>query len=248
MHMLYKHSYNGKEPPTVYEAPGALALLAGQTVKDRIWVFLYESLNRDIQEGGKEISIFNEVDFYNVCKGDLIKSKRDKYKPIKAALKKLTEEGDVVKINIKGEPWKSRDEEPWYHFRTSRTKQGLPDDYLSGQYKKMLEQDKLIIKLYNRSFHTNFTPEQYHTPHNRPQNVFDKQGSHFLDFVYAMHELIEIFNRPDIGLPFEERLDRGMMWPKVSLTYLPGSSYWEEISKLAIEEFLKNQRDLISEH
>ena len=129
--MLYNPSSSENENPSVYEAPGALALLAGQSVKDRIWVFLYESLNRDIREGRKEISIFNEVDFYNICQGDLIKSKKDKYKPIKAALKKLIEEGDVVKVNIKGEPWKSRDEEPWYHFRTVITGRGLPDDYRS---------------------------------------------------------------------------------------------------------------------
>ncbi|MCL5732241.1 MAG: hypothetical protein M1285_02475 [Candidatus Thermoplasmatota archaeon] len=86
--------------------------------------------------------------------GDLIKSKKDKYKAIKAALKKLIEEGDVVKVNIRGEPWKLKDEEPWYHFRTSRANQELPDDYFTEQFKKMVEQDKLIIKLYNQSFNT----------------------------------------------------------------------------------------------
>ena len=124
-------AFSDKEPPTVYEAPSTLAQLAGRSVKDRIWVFLHVRLEKDIQEGGKEISIFNEVNFYNICKGDLIKSKKDKYKPIKAALKRLIEEGDVVKVNIKGEPWKSRDEEPWYHFRTVITGRGLPDDYRS---------------------------------------------------------------------------------------------------------------------
>jgi len=193
--------------------------VAGQSVKDRIWVFLYESLNRDIREGRKEISIFNEVDFYNICQGDLIKSKKDKYKPIKAALKKLIEEGDIVKVNIRGDPWKSKDEEAWYHFRTSRANSGLPDDYFSEQYKKMVEQDKLIIKLYNRSFNTNFRPEQYHNFNIQSESLFERQGEHFLDFIYAMHELIEIFNRPNIRLPFEERLERGMLWPKVTMTY-----------------------------
>ena len=70
MRMIYKPSYNDKEPPTVYEAPGTLAQLAGRSVKDRIWVFLHVWLEKDIQEGGKEISIFNEVDFYNICQGD----------------------------------------------------------------------------------------------------------------------------------------------------------------------------------
>ena len=65
--MVYNPSSSENENPSVYEAPGALALLAGQSVKDRIWVFLYESLNRDIREGRKKVSIFNEVDFYNIC-------------------------------------------------------------------------------------------------------------------------------------------------------------------------------------
>ena len=237
--MIYKPSYNDKEPPTVYEAPGTLAQLAGRSVKDRIWVFLHVWLEKDIQEGGKEISIFNEVDFYNICQGDLIKSKKDKYKPIKAALKKLIEEGDIVKINKRGDPWKSRDEEAWFHFRTSKTDRGLPDDYFSEQDKRMLEQDKLIIKLYNRSFNTNFTPEQYHSFNIQSENLFERQGEHFHDFIYAMHELIEIFNRPDIRLPFEERLERGMMWPKVTMTYLPGPSFMESTLKEALKEYLK---------
>ena len=246
--MVYNPSSSENENPSVYEAPGALALLAGQSVKDRIWVFLYESLNRDIREGRKKISIFNEVDFYNICQGDLIKSKKDKYKPIKAALKKLIEEGDIVKVNIRGDPWKSKDEEAWYHFRTSRANSGLPDDYFSEQYKKMLEQDKLIIKLYNRSFNTNFRPEQYHNFNIQSESLFERQGEHFLDFIYAMHELIEIFNRPDIRLPFEERLERGMLWPKVTMTYLPGPSIVKKIIESEIEEILKNRRELISEH
>jgi hypothetical protein len=246
--MVYNPSSSENENPSVYEAPGALALLAGQSVKDRIWVFLYESLNRDIREGRKEISIFNEVDFYNICQGDLIKSKKDKYKPIKAALKKLIEEGDIVKVNIRGDPWKSKDEEAWYHFRTSRANSGLPDDYFSEQYKKMVEQDKLIIKLYNRSFNTNFRPEQYHNFNIQSESLFERQGEHFLDFIYAMHELIEIFNRPDIRLPFEERLERGMLWPKVTMTYLPGPSIVKKIIESEIEEILKNRRELISEH
>lgn len=246
MYMTYDPSYGNIEPPTVYEAPGELALLAGRSVKDRIWVFLHEWLKKDIQEGGKELSIFNEVDFYNLCKGDLIKSKKDKYKPIKAALKKLIEEGDVIKVNRNGDPWESREEEPWYHFRISTTGQRLPEDYLSGQYKKMFEQDKLIIKLYNRSFNTNFTPEQYHSFNIQSKKLFERQGDHFIDFIYAMHELIEIFNRPDIRLPFEERLERGMMWPKVTMTYLPGPSFMKKIIESEIEEFLKKQRELIS--
>lgn len=246
MYMTYNPSYGNIEPPTVYEAPGELALLAGRSVKDRIWVFLHEWLKKDIQEGGKELSIFNEVDFYNLCKGDLIKSKKDKYKPIKAALKKLIEEGDVIKVNRNGDPWESREEEPWYHFRISTTGQRLPEDYLSGQYKKMLEQDKLIIKLYNRSFNANITPEQYNSPRNRSEDLSNEKGNHFFDFIWAMHELIEIFNRPDIRLPTEERLERGMMWPKVSLSYLPGPTFWEKSTESAIEEFLKKQHELIS--
>ena len=246
--MFYNPSSSENENPSVYEAPGAMALLAGQTIKDRIWVFLYESLNRDIREGRKKVSIFNEVDFYNICQGDLIKSKKDKYKPIKAALKKLIEEGDIVKVNIRGDPWKSKDEEAWYHFRTSRANSGLPDDYFSEQYKKMVEQDKLIIKLYNRSFNTNFRSEQYHNFNIQSESLFERRGEHFLDFIYAMHELIEIFNRPDIRLPFEERLERGMLWPKVTMTYLPGPSIVKKIIESEIEEILKNRRELISEH
>ena len=246
--MMYNRANDDGETTTDYEAPSALALLSARSVKDRIWVFLYESLNRDVQEGGKRISIFNEVDFYNICRDDLIKSKKDKYKPIKAALKKLTEEGDVVKVNIKGDPWKSRDEEAWYHFRTSKTNQGLPDEYLLEQYKKNLDQEKLIIKLYNRSFNADIKPEQYHHPNNRSENVYDKQWDHFLDFMYAMHELIEIFNRPDIRLPFEERIDRGMIIPKVSLTYLPGPAFMEKFIESETKKILKNQRKLISKH
>jgi hypothetical protein len=61
-----------------------------------------------------------------------------------------------------------------------------------------------------------------------------------------MHGLIDIFNRPDMNPSLEERWDRGMLWPKVSLTYLPGPSFWGKFSESAIEEFLKEQRELIS--
>lgn len=205
-------------------------------------------MRKDIKDRGNGISIFNEVDFYDICKGDLIKSKKDKYKAIKAALKKLIEEGDVVKVNIKGEPWTSRDEEPWYHFRTSRAQEGLPDDYLNEQFKKMIEQDKLIIKLYNRTFNTNFTPEEYHNFHTEPENLYNERRDHFSDFVYAVHELIDIFSRPDIQIPPEERMERGMLWPKVTLAYLPGPSSWEKIRETEIEKILREQHELLSNH
>ncbi len=244
--MSYNPDHGNEELTMVYNAPGAIALMAGRSVKDRIWVFLHESMEEDIRDGRKGVSIFNEVDFYNICRGDLIKSKKDKYKPIKAALKKLIEEGDIVKVNIRGEPWKSRDEEPWYHFRTSGATQGLPGDYLNEQFKKMIEQDKLIIKLYNLVYGGDFTPEQYHKAQLQSADAFIKRGEHFPDFVYAVHELIDIFSRPDINVPFEERLERGMLWPKVTLAYLPGRSVMEKIEESVIEEFLKKQRELTS--
>ena len=152
----------------------------------------------------------------------------------------------MVKVNIKGEPWKSRDEEPWYHFRTVITGRGLPDDYRSELNRKMVEQDKLIFKLYNQSFGTNFTPEEYYKLAIQQE---DQKEGHLPDFVYAMHELIDIFNRPDIRLSFKERLDRGMFMPKVSLTYLPGPSFMESALKEVLKEYsetLKTEDKILS--
>ena len=244
MKMTNRQKDTEEDLPQVYEAPGALALMAGRSVKDRIWVFLYESMRRDISEGAKEVSIFNEVDFYNLCRGDLIKSKKDKYKSIKAALGKLIDQGDVVKVNIKGEPWTSRDEEPWYHFSMSTTSRGLSDDYLAErQFRMSIDQDKLIIKLYNRSFGTNFTPEQYH---GHDPKLLDQP--HFLDFIYAAHELIDIFNRTDMHISDKERVKLGMMYPKLTLTYLPGPSFMEKTAKQLAKEYLNTKGGFLFKH
>jgi hypothetical protein len=226
-----------KPSQIIFDKPSDMDFLYARSVKDRIWVFLYESLNRDIQEGEKYISIYNEVKFYEICKGDLIKSKKDKYKPIKAALKKLIEEGDVIKVNIKGEPWKSREEEPWYHFRTDIKGLRLPDEYIAEEQRKLSEEEKLFVKLYNLAFKPkqDFTTSDLHSfkediqgLHHDNEGQSDASFLHFLDFIWASWELISIFRRPDAKVSLEERFDKGMFRPHLTLEYFPGPNWFED--------------------
>lgn len=225
---------NKENPESTFERVHDLDFLYARSVKDRIWSFLYLRLIKDIQEGGKYISIFNEVKFYEICKGDLIKSKKDKYKPIKASLKKLIEEGDVVKVNIKGEPWKSRDEEPWYHFRTDIRGLRLPDEYIAEEQRKLNEEEKLFVKMYNLAFKPKqeFTTSDLHLSKEDIKKLRnDNEGqsyaslSHFLDFAWSCWELISIFRRPDLQVTPEERTERGMFRPHLTLEYFPGPNW-----------------------
>lgn len=232
-------------PNNIFEAPSEMDIRWGRTVKDRIWVALYQSMKSDIKNGRKYISIFNLVDFYNLCKGDLIKSKKDKYKSIKVALKKLIEEGDVVKVNRKGDPWKSKDEEPWYHFRTDMEKRNFPDDYWIWEYKKNIKQNKFITGLYNFSFGTNYSPVDLDIFRSKTDGTLyeDSGFKHFLDFSVAVHSLIDIFSRPDMRRPVEEQLCWEMIVPKVSVTYLPGPAVAKEHLEKALKKLIEGRQN-----
>ena len=230
----------------IFEAPSAMDFRLGRSVKDRIWVALYQSMKSDIKNGRKYISIFNLVDFYNLCKGDLIKSKKDKYKSIKAALKKLIEEGDVVKVNRKGNPWKSKDEEPWYHFRTDMENTGFPDDYWIWEYKKNIKQNKFITGLYNLSFGTNYSPVDLDILRSKITDdmLYEDSGfKHFLDFSIAVHSLIDIFRRPDMRRPVVEQICWGMIEPKVSVSYFPGPAATDEIYQEGLKKIIGKMKN-----
>ncbi|MCL5782919.1 MAG: hypothetical protein M1476_03305, partial [Candidatus Thermoplasmatota archaeon] len=62
--------------------------------------------------------------------------------------------------------------------------------------------------------------------------------SHFMDFDQAVHELIRIFNRPDMSLSEEEKITKGKWYPKVRLTYMPEESWGgKDISKILAERY-----------
>ena len=237
----YVKKYHIEGPQNEFWIPSDMVFLYARSVKDRIWVFLQESLKRDIQEGKKYISIYNEVKFYEICKGDLIKSKKDKYKPIKAALKKLIEEGDVIKVNIKGEPWKSREEEPWYHFRTNLRGIRLPDEYVAEEKRKVIEEEKLALRLYNFIFNPKYDFSESGRKKLREDKDEDgmDQTFHYLDFLDSVWQLVNIFRGPDMMVPVEERFKRGMMRPQITLSYLPGPNWLEESIKEDVAFFDK---------
>ena len=235
-------------PNNIFEAPSAMDFMWGRSVKDRIWVALYQSMKSDIKNGRKYISIFNLVDFYNLCKGDLIRSKKDKYKSIKAALKKLIEEGYVVKVNREGGPWKSMDEEPWYHFRTDMENTRLPDDYWISEDKKNIKQDKFITALYNLSFGTRYSPADLDIPRMGADNKLKQDSdydsyAHFADFNMAVHTLIDIFRRPDMRRPVVEQICWGMIEPKVSVSYFPGPAAMDEIYKEELKKIIGKMKN-----
>jgi hypothetical protein len=217
-----------EEPPESYTSPGAMSLLAQRSVKDRIWVLLYETMKQNIREGRGEITIYNELHFYNLCKADLIKSKRDKYKAIKAALKKLVEDGDVVKVNIKGEPWKSRDEEPWFHYNMLTHASAMLDSKFGIMHNKTEKLEELVTKLYNLYYDNKpvTATEQGRLSEGECEKLAEDHDflSHYNDFLSAVMQLINIFSRPDMLRPDAEKWAWGMVYPKISLTYLPGPS------------------------
>ncbi len=243
-----KKSIEEELPNNIFEAPSAMDFRCERSVKDRILVALYQSMKSDIKNGRKYISIFNLVDFYNLCKGDLIKSKKDKYKSIKVALKKLIEEGDVVKVNRKGDPWKSKNEEPWYHFRTDIEKRNFPDDYWIREYIKNIKQNKFITGLYNLSFGTKYSPVDLDILRRNTDDILKQDSDydsfkHFVDFSMAVHTLIDIFRRPDMHRPFVEQMCEGMIEPKVSVTYFPGPATMNEIYEEALKKLIERRQN-----
>lgn len=242
---------NHAEKPSqiAFNEPSMLELLYGRSVKDRIWVFLKQSLENDSREEKKRITIHNEVEFYELCRGDLIKSKKDKYKPIKAALKKLIETGDVVKVNIKGDPWKSRDEEPWYHFRTGFKGIHVPDGYWYEERKKHEEITKLAVKIYNRQFGKDYSPGDFSGLSDESLSMAKEMAesdadsfTHFLDFILAVNVLVDIFRRPEIQKPYVERFFSGMWYPKLTLTYLPGPEHVMDLIKEQTEKIMTKEK------
>lgn len=242
---------NHAEKPSqiAFNEPSMQELLYARSVKDRIWVFLKQSLENDLREEKKRITIHNEVEFYELCRGDLIKSKKDKYKPIKAALMKLIETGDVVKVNIKGDPWKSRDEEPWYHFRTGFKGIHVPDDFWYEEHKKHEEITKLAVKIYNRMFGKNFSPDDYSglsgdslSMAKEMTEPYAGSFTHFLDFIFAVNVLADIFRGPEMQKPYVERIFSGMWYPNLTLTYLPGREYMIDLKKERTEKIMTKEK------
>ena len=217
-----------KEPETNYEKYSlsfAFAVSYGKTIKTRIWIFLHESMKESANY--QELKIWNEYDFYDLCK-NLIKSKKDKFKNIHNALNQLLEDGDIVKVNRTGEPWHSREDEPWYCFNFSEKFRDRTTDDMAG--KKESGEDKLIRELYNKAFDKDIAPDWKHELKLVP--------SHFMDFNYAVHELIRIFNRPDMSLSEEEKITKGKWYPKVRLTYMPEESWGgKDISTILAERY-----------
>lgn len=167
----------------------------------------YEAENPLTEEDFRAES-FNEYFFLESLCPDLITSKRDRFKSIRIALRKLTQNGDIVKeVNQYGEPV--------YHFKES----GLYD--LRKADTVETEGEKRLRELYNAEFDWIIPPtwkSLFRDP-KRKTDIPETATLHFMEFMEAARKLIDIYKGPDKYMTMEERIKERKVFPKVQIYY-----------------------------
>jgi hypothetical protein len=229
-HVLYVYMADGSVQATDRNfrketSPEEIARLAGGTVKSRIWIFLSQSMYKDLEDH-RELRTYTAPDLLEICKGDLITSKRNRYKNLNIALRELIREGYVVRVPAQ--------DEMRYRFSSSNSLRINISKLMSKEpgpaeeRHSLAETERYLRKIYNMSFGENM-PADY-SMHSSlsdslPNDISETVALHYRDFVCAALELVELFKRPEMYVTEEERMRNGMLDIRVNLSYLPGK-YW----------------------
>ena len=203
-------------------APAVIARWLGDTIKKRIWYFLNQSMTED-EESHMEPRTYSAQDLLEICEGDLITSKRNRYKNLNVALRQLIRDQYVVTVPMPNEIR--------YRFNTEDSRRiGISElmgkNRISAEEKLLLTQtEKHLRKIYNLNF-VEKVPEDFSAEYalRNPSNgdVPQTVALHYRDFVYAAMELIDLYKRPDMYLTVEERIKKGMPHISVDWSYLSG--------------------------
>jgi hypothetical protein len=141
-------------------------------------------------------TFLNEYDLYEVCK-DKIRSKKDKFRPIKVALKHLIEKRSVVKkINRFGEPV--------YRSSWNELMDRLAKGELETQKWTEGEQEKKVRMSYNILYGTSI-PDRWSNP-GEFAKLTENQQWHYFEFSDGAFRLIKETGNIDSFIPRHKRI------------------------------------------
>lgn len=192
-------------------APAVIARWLGDTIKKRIWYFLNQSMTED-EESHMEPRTYSAQDLLEICEGDLITSKRNRYKNLNIALRQLIKEKYVVTVPM---PNEIRYRFNSHYDRRISISEMIGKNTGSAEQRRLWDQsERYLRKIYNMNF-IEKVPADFSADHALRRtdymDVPETVALHYRDFVYAALEMIEIFRRPDMYDTGKERIGRGML-------------------------------------